>query len=144
MQARDAEAARLSSKETPAIMPGNIPPPDSVVVTRTGPWTVLSYFTAACSRCGTVPLGDDTEMAPHFASTGQAREELTRDWGWRCNTRSNWPKDDELLCPACAKADDDGLAPSAAPFAAAEPPVWARGGVHPADLRRRGRDRYDN
>jgi hypothetical protein len=105
---------------------------------------VLSCVTAACSRCGTVPLDDDTEIAPHFASTGQAREELTRDWGRRCNTRSNWPKDDELLCPACAKADDDGLAPGAAPFAAAESPVWARGDLHPADLRRCGRDRNDN
>jgi len=79
MQARDAEAARLSSNETPAIMPGNTPAPDSVVVTRTGTWTVLSYVTAACSRCFTFPLDDDTEMPPTSPSTGQAREELTRD-----------------------------------------------------------------
>jgi hypothetical protein len=47
-------------------------------------------------------------MTVTFASTEQAREELTRDWGWTCAPRSNWPEDDELLCPTCAKEEAGG------------------------------------
>jgi hypothetical protein len=95
-------------------LPGGELPADSNVVTRTGPWTVLSCATACCSRCGAVPLDEDTGLTPHFASTAQAREELPRDWGWTCTPRSSWPKDDELLCPDCARADDDRAVPPAA------------------------------
>lgn len=83
-------------------------PADSNVVTQSGPWTVLSCVTAACSRCGTVPLDEDTKLTPHFTDIDQAQGELTRDWGWTCVPRSNWPKDDALLCPACA-ADPGSL-----------------------------------
>jgi len=88
-------------------MTGDELPADSNVVTQTGPWTVLSCVTAACTRCGKVPLDEDTGLTPHFTDTAQAREELPRDWGWIITPRSNWPKDDELLCPGCAKAGDD-------------------------------------
>jgi hypothetical protein len=79
-------------------------PAGSSVVAVTGPWTVLSCVTASCIRCGAAPLDEDTQLTPHFTSTAQAREELTRDWGWTCTPRSAWPIDDELLCPGCAKA----------------------------------------
>jgi hypothetical protein len=81
-------------------------PADSNIVTQVGPWTVRSCVTASCTRCGTAPADEDTGLTPHFASTAQAREELTRDWGWTCTPRSDWPKDDTLLCPDCAKAGD--------------------------------------
>ena len=81
-------------------------PVGSSIVTATGPRTVRSCVTASCTRCGKAPLGKDTQLTPHFTSTAQAREELTRDWGWTCTPRSDWPKDDELLCPGCAKAGD--------------------------------------
>ena len=48
------------------------PPADSNVVTQTGPWTVLSCVTAACTRCGKVPLDEDTGLTPHFTDTAQA------------------------------------------------------------------------
>lgn len=81
-------------------------PAASNVVTQAGPWMVLSCVTASCTCCGSTPLNEDTQLTPHFTSTAQARGELTRDWGWTCTPRSDWPKDDELLCPACAKAGD--------------------------------------
>ena len=85
-------------------MTGDEPPADSNVVAVTGPWTVLSCIAAGCTRCGKAPLDEDTKLTPHFTDTAQAREELTRDWGWICTPRSAWPKDDELLCPPCAAA----------------------------------------
>ena len=75
-------------------------PPDSVV-TVTGPWTVRSCVTAACTNCGAVPLDEDTDMTPHFASTSQAAHELAQNWGWSHERQSCWPKDDLLLCPKC-------------------------------------------
>lgn len=90
------------------------PPADSNVVTQTGPWTVLSCVTAVCSWCGTVPLDEDTGLTPHFADIAQAREELPLNWGWTVVPGRDWPKDDELLCPECAKADDGGPASSSA------------------------------
>lgn len=77
-------------------------PADSSVVTQAGPWTVRSCVTASCSRCGKAPLDEDTKLTPHFTSIDQACEELPRDWGWTCVPRSNWPKDDQLLCPGCS------------------------------------------
>lgn len=74
---------------------------------RTGPWTLRCCVTAACTRCGAVPQDEDTGLTPHFDSAAQAREELPRDWGWRLTTRSIWPDEDELLCPACATAAAD-------------------------------------
>ena len=100
----------------------------------TGPWPARTCVTAACSRCGAVPL-DDSGATPHFASRGQAREELTRDWGWHLIARSgpsdpglrrDWdywltaysPRNDTevLLCPGCA-----AQAPPAAPGGGQEP-----------------------
>jgi hypothetical protein len=76
-------------------------PPGSVV-TVTGPWTVRSCVTAACTGCGAVvPLDEDTSTTPHFDDTAQAAQELVQNWGWS-HQRGTWPKDDELLCPACA------------------------------------------
>jgi hypothetical protein len=43
-------------------------------------------------------------MTPHFASTSQAAQELAQNWGWTCGHRSQWPKDDVLLCPTCGAA----------------------------------------
>ena len=80
--------------------PGWPLPPDSVI-TVAGPWTVLSCVTAACTNCGAAPADEDTGMAPHFASTGQAAQELTQNWGWH-HKRGEWPKDEVLLCPTCA------------------------------------------
>ena len=91
-------------------MTGDELPAGSNVVAETGPWTVLSCVTASCTRCGTAPLDEDTKLTPHFTDTDQAREELTRDWGWTCTPRSNWPKGDVLLCPACAT--DPGVRPN--------------------------------
>jgi hypothetical protein len=79
-------------------------PPGSVV-TVTGPWTVRSCVTAACTNCGTVPLDEDTSTTPHFADTGQAAQELAQNRGWTCQ-RGTWPKDDKLLCPACQVLPD--------------------------------------
>jgi hypothetical protein len=87
-------------------------PPAREVITVTGPWTVLSCVTAACSRCGAIPLDEDTSTTPHFASTSQAEQELTQNWGWSHERRSCWPKDDLLLCPACTRARD-GARPAA-------------------------------
>jgi hypothetical protein len=81
--------------------PGEPLPPGQEVIAVAGPWTVLSCVTAACAGCGTVPLDEDTGMTPHFAGTSQAAQELAQNWGWHHN-RGDWPKDDELLCPACA------------------------------------------
>lgn len=89
-------------------MTGDELPADSGVVTQTGPWTVRSCVTASCSRCGAVPLDEDTGITPHFTDIDQAREELPLNWGWTFTPRSNWPKDDELLCPGCATADGHG------------------------------------
>jgi hypothetical protein len=75
-------------------------PPGSVV-SVTGPWTVRSCVTAACTNCGAVPLDEDTSTTPHFTDTGQAAQELAQNWGWS-HKRGTWPKDDELLCPRCA------------------------------------------
>jgi len=93
-------------------MTGDELPADSNVVAVTGPWTVLSCIAASCTRCGKAPLDEDTKLTPHFTDTAQAREELTRDWGWTCTPRSNWPKDDVLLCPACAAPADSGGNPA--------------------------------
>jgi hypothetical protein len=62
-----------------------------------------------------VPLDEDSGLTPHFDGTGQAREELPRDWGWHLTARTGLADDDELLCPACAAAGDRGQPrPSAA------------------------------
>lgn len=77
-----------------------------------GPWArrtwepgsgTREWVTAACSPVPGVPWDESLGMTVTFASTEQAGEELTRDWGWTCAPRSNWPEDDELLCPTCAK-----------------------------------------
>lgn len=101
-------------------------PPGSVV-TVTGPWTVRSCVTAACTGCGAVPLDEDTSTTPHFADTSQAAQELAQNWGWH-HQRGTWPKDDVLLCPACAAPPGgarparkgNGLAPLTAGTAAPE------------------------
>ena len=80
-------------------------PPGSVV-TVTGPWKVRSCVTAACTNCGAVPLDEDTSTTPHFADISQAAQELVPNWGWS-HKRGTWPKDDELLCPACAVLPGD-------------------------------------
>jgi len=82
--------------------PGELLPPGQEVIAVAGPWTVLSCVTAACTNCGALPADEDTGMTPHFASTSQAAQELTQNWGWSHKRRSDWPKDDELLCPECA------------------------------------------
>jgi hypothetical protein len=81
---------------------GELLPPGQEVIAVAGPWTVLSCITAACTNCGAVPSDEDTGMTPHFASTSQAARELAENWGWSHKRRSDWPKDDVLLCPACA------------------------------------------
>jgi hypothetical protein len=75
--------------------------PPGCVITVTGPWTVRSCVTAACTSCGAVPLDEDTSTTPHFADTSQAAQELAQNWGWH-HQRGIWPKDDVLLCPRCA------------------------------------------
>jgi hypothetical protein len=95
-------------------------PPGSVV-TVTGPWTVRSCVTAACTNCGAVPLDEDTSTTPHFADISQAAQELAQNWGWH-HQRGTWPKDDVLLCPACA-----------APPGGARPPRTGNG-IKPARL----------
>ena len=100
---------------------------------RSGPWTLRCCVTAACTRCGAVPLDEDSGLTPHFDSPGQARGELPRDWGWRLTARSPCPDDDELLCPACAAADDGGEPRPPAPGTADDPepdtaPWWERTG----------------
>lgn len=91
--------------------------PVSVAVPLGGRWArrtwepgsgTREWVTAACSRCRAVPWDESLGMAVTFANTEQAREELTRDWGWTCAPRSNWPEDDELLCPTCAKEEAGG------------------------------------
>lgn len=77
------------------------PPPAREVIAVAGPWTVLSCVTAACTSCGAVPQDAGTSTTPHFASTGQAAQELAQHRGWH-HKRGEWPKDDELLCPRCA------------------------------------------
>lgn len=72
---------------------------------RTGPWTLRCCVTAACTRCGAIPLEEGTGLTPHFATPAQVRQELARNWGWRAAVRSVLADDDELLCPACAAAD---------------------------------------
>jgi hypothetical protein len=93
-------------KEKP-VMTGTSPDGDPAVTACIGPWTVHVCVTASCTRCGAVPLDEDTALTPHFASPQQARGELTRDWGWHLATaRAGWADDDELLCPPCAAAAD--------------------------------------
>jgi len=84
--------------------PGWPLPPGQDVITVAGPWTVLSCVTAASTGCGAAPADEDTGMTPHFASTSQAAQELAQNWGWTWGRRSDWPKDDVLLCPKCAAA----------------------------------------
>lgn len=79
-------------------------PAASNVVTQAGPWTVLSCVTASCTRCGSTPLDEDTQLTPHFTSTAQAREELTRDWGWTYTPGRTGPKTTSCCAPDCAKA----------------------------------------
>jgi hypothetical protein len=93
----------------PSPGPDGLLPPGSVV-TVTGPWTVRSCVTAACAGCGAVPLDEDTSTTPHFADTGQAAQELAQNWGWH-HQRGTWPKDDVLLCPACAAPPDGARLP---------------------------------
>ena len=109
-------ASRRPGPEGKPAMTGDQPPPGTCgqppnpdelpfgreVITVAGPWTVQSCVTAACTGCGVLPLDEDTSMTPHFASTSQAAEELTQNWGWTHKQRSGWPKDDQLLCPGCA------------------------------------------
>ena len=83
------------------------------VITVAGPWTVLSCVTGACTRCGALPADEDTGMTPHFASTSQAAQELTQNWGWHHQPRSAWPKDDLLLCPRCAAPPASAAGPQA-------------------------------
>lgn len=71
---------------------------------RSGRWALHCCVTAACTRCGTVPLDEATGLTPHFSNPAQARVELSRDWGWHLTTRSGFADDDELLCPPCASA----------------------------------------
>lgn len=85
-----------------SIDPGEPLPPGQEVIAVAGPWTVLSCVTATCTNCGALPADEDTGMTPHFASTSQAAQELAQNWGWSHKRRSEWPKDDELLCPECA------------------------------------------
>jgi hypothetical protein len=91
--------------------PGELLPPGQEVIAVAGPWTVLSCVTAACTNCGALPADEDTGMTPHFASTSQAAQELTQNWGWSHTRRSDWPKDDELLCPECAAPPASAPAP---------------------------------
>jgi hypothetical protein len=103
---------------------------------RTGPWTHRHCVTAACTRCGTIPADNDTGLTPHFAGTGQAREELPRDWGWQLTPAPGTPDDDQLLCPACATAADSIPAPPA-PETAGSPqtaPWWETAGQPGAGL----------
>lgn len=86
----------------PPFTPDRPLPSGQDVIAVAGPWTVLSCVTAACTNCGAVPADEDTGMTPHFGSTGQAAQELAQNWGWTCERRSCWPKDDVLLCPGCA------------------------------------------
>jgi hypothetical protein len=81
--------------------PGEPLRPAREVISAAGPRTVLSCVTAACTSSGAVPLDEDTGTTPHFASTGQATQELARNRGWH-HKRGGRPEDDELLCPRCA------------------------------------------
>jgi hypothetical protein len=90
------------TSDQPPLDPGGPLPFGQDVIAVAGPWTVLSCVTAACSNCGTAPADEDTGMTPHFASTSQAAQELAQNWGWHHDRRSQWPKDDLLLCPECA------------------------------------------
>ena len=44
---------------------------------RPGPWTFRTCVTAACTRCGVIPLDEDTGLTPHFSNPLQAIDELT-------------------------------------------------------------------
>lgn len=81
---------------------------------RTGPWAFRCCVTAACTRCGTVPLDEDTGLTPHFGSVSQACAELPRDWGWHLTPQASLA-DDELLCPPCAAAGNGTRRPGADP-----------------------------
>ena len=136
-------------------MTGTSPPGEPAPIARLGPWAFRTCVTGACTRCGTAPLDEDTGIAPHFASVAQAADELTRDWGWHVTTRAGqW---DELLCPACAKADGgahlkapavgdgSGHAPGTAPRRAAagqapHPGLPANARIPPAARRTREGD----
>jgi hypothetical protein len=98
-------------------------PPGEPAGPARGPWTLRFCVTAACTRCGAVPLDEDSRLTPHFDSTGHAREELTRDWGWRLTARPGWADDDELLCPTCGSSSGDAGNPS--------PPTPDAGGQEP-------------
>ena len=107
-------------------MTGNSPPDDPRSAARLGPWTVRTCVTAACTRCGAGPLDEDTGLTPHFASPGQAAEELVRDWGWFLFSRpGQW---DELLCPPCWKelSADRALPGNARVFPSAHRPQQER------------------
>ena len=99
----DQPPADISGEPSPGL-DGLLPP--GSVVTVAGPWTVRSCVTAACTNCGAVPLDEDTSTTPHFADTCQAAQELAQNWGWS-HQRGTWPKDDGLLCPACAARPGD-------------------------------------
>jgi hypothetical protein len=83
------------------------PPGDDGAICTFGPYTIRCCVTAACTRCGSVPVDEDTGIAPHFDNPGQAAGELAGDWGWRFTAPPGGREHHELLCPACAKADDD-------------------------------------
>jgi hypothetical protein len=108
-------------------MPAATPPRTD----RIGPWTVHLCVTAACTRCGAVPLDDDTGLTPHFTSADQAMEELTQEWGWYFTARLG--QAEELMCPLCAAKAGKVPAWPAAPEAASgqQPgtaPRWERPG----------------
>ena len=70
-----------------------------------GPWMVHLCVTAACTRCGGVPVDEDTGLAPHFASPDQAVGELTQEWGWYFAAfPARLGIAEELLCPGCTAA----------------------------------------
>ncbi len=73
--------------------------------TCTGPWTVHLCVTASCAGCGSVPVDEDTGLAPHFASRDQAVDELTQEWGWWFTAfPARLGVGEELLCPGCTTA----------------------------------------
>ena len=68
-------------------------------------WTVHLCVTAARTGCGSVPVDEDTGLAPHFATPDQAAEELTPEWGWRFAAfPARLGVGEELLCPGCTAA----------------------------------------
>jgi hypothetical protein len=60
-------------------MIGTGPPGEPAGTARLGPYTFRCCVTAACTRCGAVLLDEDTGIAPHFDSLGQAADELTQN-----------------------------------------------------------------